>query len=682
MDSARCGSARLGSRSDRSRHERRASRLPRSLALALALLALGTALAVIARAEPSAAGAEATSDPAPVTTIAKHAPPPPSDIPPPANLLDLSAWLSYRARNHLSALPLEARLFYRNGLMMSRSGNLEEAVRLVRGAAELDPAFVAPHLTLAAWLLFREPSQALLQYASVIELARQNFLFQLAVVGNTLYLAVQALFLGLLVAALLLIGLRNRELRHAWVERLSRFTSPETARWWSWAIVILPFACGLGLALPAVVLLALLWPSLKATERAVFVGLTLMVVAAPWATGALDRLAVPLREGQPPCYGVTLVPAEPSAADRGDGPAALVLRHPENPFLQFAAAWTARRHGDLPAAEAGYRRALELWPTSAQTMVNLGNVLAMEGRTDEALELYERAGAADAANAGAAFNASQIYTQRFDYHAATEALSRASALNFDLVKTYQSQATDDGVLPLVDEWIAPRAFWATLSGWRDDSAGRGALPPAWRSRAESSGWAFSLVTLLAVVIALFAGARGHRAMPLRACSNCGAILCRRCACRRRETALCPACAAVEAGAETPDFGRVLLLQRRRRVRHSERLLRTALATLVPGFGLLAFRRVPLAVALLTLCAALASLGAGLASPFSFETRLALPDEELPLAVLVGLWIGVYAVSLHGYFVQVLRADAEEAAQAAPVRSRIRLADRDHSAMAA
>jgi hypothetical protein len=250
------------------------------------------------------------------------------------------------------------------------------------------------------------------------------------------------------------------------------------------------------------------------------------------------------------------------------------------------------------------------------------------------------------------------------------------------VKTYQSQASDDGGLPLVDEWIAPRSFWAALSREPVADGARGALPPAWRSHLESSGWGASAAALLLAAVALVFARRAGRAVPLRACSNCGAVVCRRCACRRRETALCPDCAAAEARAETPDFGRVLLLQRRRQVRRAERLACTALAVLVPGYGLLAFRRVVPAVLLLSASAALVAVAAGLATPFSFESRLAVTAQEVPLPVLVGSWVAIYGISIFGYFANVVRADAAEAAQAAPVRSRVRHQNRDRSALAA
>ena len=64
------------------------------------------------------------------------------DATPPADRNDLSAWLTYKTSSQRPALPQEARLFYRRGLMAWQSGNRDAAVQLVRGAAELDPTFV------------------------------------------------------------------------------------------------------------------------------------------------------------------------------------------------------------------------------------------------------------------------------------------------------------------------------------------------------------------------------------------------------------------------------------------------------------------------------------------------------------------------------------------------------------
>ena len=350
-------------------------RTPGGVWLVLLLLLLG----IVAGAGARAATPTTAHRPVLATTQATHAVAPPAPASPPEDLRDLPAWLDYRTRNHLASLPLEARYFYRQGLLQHEAGNEDEAVRSVRGAAELDPDFVAPRLTLASWLLLHEPSQALLQYATVIELARDNFLFQLALAGDALHLALLALFLGFLAAGLILVALHNHELRHAWTERLSRRGDPATGRWWAWGLLLLPFVAGLGLAVPTIVLLALLRPSLRGPERAVMFGLLAVLVALPWGVGSLDRLSVPLLDDQPPYHGVPLVVTEPLTADRAARLEAAARREPGSPFLQFAAAWTARHRGDLAVAEAGYRRALELWPEDDRVLNNLGNVLAMQG---------------------------------------------------------------------------------------------------------------------------------------------------------------------------------------------------------------------------------------------------------------------------------------------------------------
>ncbi len=599
----------------------------------------------------------------------------------PDDLAELTPWLDYKLRSHIAALPHEARLYYRRGLVLHQSGAPEEAVRLVRGASELDPSFVAPHVTLASWFILREPSQALLQYAAVLDLARQNFLLQVALVANAFCLGLQALFLGLLAAALIVLGLHHRELRHGWQERLALFASPETARWWSWTPLIVPFVSGLGLALPTAAFLGFLWPSLRVRERMLWLVFVALIGTLPLTLGWLGRLAVPLREDEGPFFGVAMVENEAFSRARQDGFAALAARHPDNAFVQFGHGWMARRGGDLATAEAAYRRAHALWPANDRVSNNLGNALAMQGRADEALALYLEATKLEPGNAAAYFNAAQIYNQRFQYHEASDAMARASALNFDLVKSYQSQATDDGLLPLVDQWLAPVTFWQALETF-DGTRAPIVVPPAWRGHIETSGWRFSGLALALALVGLIAGVWQHRILPLRTCSNCGGVVCRRCALRRRELALCAGCAGVESRAESPEFARVLLHQHRRALQTRGRMARTALATLVPGFGLLACRRMVTPLVLLIATSLLASGWLGLDAPFSFESGLALPEAELPQVFIIGLWGAIYLVSILAYLAQVSRLRAEEAMLSAPVSSRSVQSTRRTTALAA
>lgn len=653
---------------------------------ALVLLALLLSAAPEARAQATAGAADsAGAGPrveAGVALLPNAGVAPRPGAAPPDDPDDLAGWIEFRRGAHAVALPHQARLFYRRGLLLRESGSAEEALRLVYGAAELDPSYVAPHLTLASWHLMSNPSQALLHYAIVLDLARRNYLMQLALGANTVYLVLQSILLALIAAGLLIVIRHQAELRHAWSERLMQRLSPATVRWWTWGLLALPFLLGLGPVLPVAVLLALLWPMLRANERFVFVMLAVFLGAAPLTISALDGLATPLRAGTGPFHGVPMLENVPYREATHERLRALAAGHPGNGFVQFALGWTARRGGDAVEAESAYRRALECWPGDDRIMTNLGNALAVQGRADEALDAYERAIGLNAANAAAHFNRAQLKTKQFDFQEATAGLSRASALDFELVKTYQAQQRDDGYVPLIEQWLAPQTFWSAMPAVRLGAVDAPSLPPMWRSRIEFSGWPFSLGSLLLIGLALALGLRMHRAIPLRGCSNCGAVVCRRCAERRRERALCRACAAIEARAESQEFGRLLLSQHSRQQRRLGDLARTAMATLVPGYGLLAFRRVVPALLLFSAGAALACMWLGLVGPFPYEPGLHLPAATIPLPVIVVLTVLLYAASLAGYFANVSRARAQASYVAAPTRSRVAQATDRHPAAAA
>src|SRR5215831_18963500 len=158
----------------------------------LPCVALLACVAALARAQqptaPPAAGGAAA---------ARHA-----SASPPADLRDVGAWVAWKNGQQLVALPTEARLFYRRGLIARQSGQYPEALANVRGAIDLDPSFLAPHLTLAGWFMFTDPAQTLLHCAVIVDRIRRDFTVQLDVAANVLGLGIEALFVGLLFAGL------------------------------------------------------------------------------------------------------------------------------------------------------------------------------------------------------------------------------------------------------------------------------------------------------------------------------------------------------------------------------------------------------------------------------------------------------------------------------------------------
>jgi tetratricopeptide (TPR) repeat protein len=593
---------------------------------------------------------------------------------PPADLRDLDAWLAYQDRAHITALPAEARIFYRRALTAWKSGESSEAVRLTRGAIELDPSYAAPQLKLTTWLLLREPSQAVLGLTALYDLVRRDFLLQHGIAANAVFFLLYALFFAVLAAAALLVALRHQELLHMWEERFGTRLTAVTTRWWAWIYLLLPMVLGLGLAFPTLLFLGMLWPLLRVRERLLFITLVILVAAAPLAPVLMGRLAAPLRADGPPFFGVAAMQNEPATMEQRQRLAALAARHPSNPFVHFGLGWSARRGGDLGTAEAAYRKALERWPDNDRVLVDLGNVLAAKGSFDQALALYQRAIEVAPNNAAAHFNASQVHNRRFDYQAANQEVTRASELDFELVRAFQAETPAPGELPLADQWLPPVTFWRALLDRTASGIGAPAIPPAWRGLLELSVWWFSVTGFLLAVTGVLLGIHWQRRLPVRACSNCGRVVCRRCAERRREMALCPSCTMVAARAASPEFARVLLLQHARRVERSRRLVTTSLATLIPGSGQIAFHRVFGAVSLLASCILIAFPWLGVAPPFTSDQQLAMPADGNPWVALAALGF-LYLTSLMSYLRRAARADAARAAAAVPVRSRVAQATR-------
>lgn len=602
-------------------------------------------------------------------------------VTPPADLRDPQAWVDYKTARHLASLPQEARLLHRHGILAMRSGQRDQAVGLVRAAATLDPAFLDPHLTLASWAMGRDPSQSLLHYAAALELLRRDFGLQLDLAANATILLLQALFVGLLAAALCVVWLRRAELVHGWQEWLARFAHPASAPFWAPAMLTLPFLAGFGLTLPALMSLAYLGPQLRVRERILFGSLLAAVLATPFALRTLERFALPMHENAAPFHGVAALENATPDPERIARLRALAAKEPDNPFVQFALGWTARRSGDLATAESAYRRTLQIWPDDARVMTDLGNVLAMQGRTDDALDTFARAATTGEGSAAAWFNASQLHTQRLDYARANDALQHASALDFDLVKHHQAQTTQDGLLVLADQWLAPERFWQALWKAPLDPGAQGSLPAGMRGPIETTGWPFSLAAVLLTVGSFLLGRLQNRRLPLRACGSCGRVTCRRCATRRRENALCPECSRIEQQAETPDFSRVLLLQHRSRLHRRSHLVRTALATLIPGYGLLACRRIITPVILMSATWLVVCLWTGTSAPFAAEARLWMPGHEVPTLLLAAVMAVIELWSLLAYFHLVGQERAREAQLAAAQRGRFTQASHRLSAAA-
>lgn len=580
----------------------------------------------------------------------------------PGDPTDVQGWLMWRSAHDLPALPAQATMLFRMGVEAQKKGDTETAVRLWRGAEELDPWSLAPRMTLIGHFLSRDPSQALMEIGRLAGLARTNFRLQHFLASYILFYALTAVYLATVGVALLLCWRHRNRLRHVYSELLARRLPRPRANFWGIVLVLLPWALGLGIAIPAAFTLAMLWSYLKRTERVVFVALAAMLVASPLATRLFDRLSLPARTQEPPFFVTLELDRQSASPERIAQVTSLAAEHPDNPFLAYAAGWMAQHARHYDEAIAAYERARQAWPEEARIPNNLGNIEFARGNAAAAEADYKRAIELAPRWAGAHYNLGQLHTARFRYAEASEEIAQATALDFDLVRNLQARSTTQGGVPaLAEEWIEPATQWQAMLDAPGKPGAAPVVPPAWQPWFESRGTPVAIWTLLFAVLGLALGFVLHHHLPARICGNCSSTVCRRCATRRRDQVLCEDCAGLLSTATTPEFGRLLLFKRRRETRRRQGHVRTAIAIVIPGYGVMAFDRLMLGWTL-TLATALSALVlfAGHA-PFPYDPRI-IANGPRPLAgFAVVLLAATYCMSLFSYLSLHGQAREEDAA---------------------
>ncbi len=585
----------------------------------------------------------------------------------PDNFRLLDPWLDYKRQARFPGLPAEARIFYRRGLLASQSKQQGEALRLVRGAVELDPTFLASRVTLLRWQMFADPSQALAQAAGIIDLVRRDFATQWSLAVNACFLAINAWMLAILLLAGLILVSRSAELLHAIQERLGRWSTPASSHTWAWILLAAPFVVGLGLTLPVVVSLGLLWPLLKPRERTLWVLLVLNVVGFPYAARTLDTLTLPMRE-ESTLSAVLPLGNEPFTPERAADISRLAAAHPHDPFARFGEGWMDLWQADGAAAEASYRDVLKAWPDDDRALDNLGTALVLQGRRPEAIQSYEKAVNANPTNATAFFNLSQAYLAGFEFAAANKALAHASSLDFDRVREYRDRPASNGALNPVPDWISPARQWQAVA--REQGHAMVALPPSWQGHSETATPRFGWIVLIVGFLSLLLSGLLNKGLPLYHCVNCDRVVCRRCAERRRAQAMCANCARVARGAASNDFSRILLARERERSTRVLRGLKLSLALAMPGAGLVLFRRTWRALGLLLMTATVFTVLPGSFWPYAGRARIGMEDDPWCLGALVPLAL-IYGLSVWGYFGEQARIARREAELMKPMRSKPR-----------
>jgi tetratricopeptide (TPR) repeat protein len=306
-----------------------------------------------------------------------------------------------------------------------------------------------------------------------------------------------------------------------------RGTAPIQSTFLALVLFASPIAFGLGPATTIGLGIAAIWIYLTVAERLVTTGTLLVLIATPWLAGAGIRAAA---------WTGTLAETvhEVEHGALSDADAALLAARWEQrappPTLSAALGRHFKRRGDLERAKSWYTAALASDDRAAEVQVNLGNVLFIEGKFDEAKAAYlaaaDRAGGDLTTLAAAHYNLSKLYLRTSELDKSQAARERAQQEDGPFLAKYGSDEDFSANRFIVDVPVPARKIsaLASVSGVAQELQGYvrgrvlGALPP-W-------SWPWSG---LAFVGLLWLAALAHdRFSPSVACERCGRPACRRC----------------------------------------------------------------------------------------------------------------------------------------------------------
>lgn len=189
----------------------------------------------------------------------------------------------------------------------------------------------------------------------------------------------------------------------------------------------------------------LLWGYASSSERAVLIGLWLLLGATPLLIAAQKR-AVAVRLSPP-------VKALESLRQRrlyGGLFADLGLLRsslPDSPAVKHLLADVHRTLGQWDTARGLYRDVLEAEPQNASALLNLGVYAFNRGDTSGAIQYFQQAAAADPRNAAMAqFDLSQAYNEAYLFDEAHRALAQAKRIDAERVDRWMSNAEQERVV--------------------------------------------------------------------------------------------------------------------------------------------------------------------------------------------------------------------------------------------
>ncbi len=448
----------------------------------------------------------------------------------------LAKTILFRQERGIPDLPAPAAALLYEAAQAAQQKRFEDALRLTDLARKLSPSDPATHF-LRASVIFRENRLHVLSsleawldgWAALFRDYRSFFPWLLN----------QAVWLtgALLLSAVIFILVQAYQVFPHLAHDLSHFTGGMA---WPWYILppLALVAClltGLGflwwlLAVP----LALVF-HLRPRER-----LSLAVGVALLAS--LPALILALTLGKAyhgPSPSRVLFEVE-RAGDGLNGMAALkpFLEGATDPRFPLAAALLHKRAGDLAGAEMWLGKAAALSPQNPAVLNNLGNVMLLTGRVDDAIRQYQAA-IKLSEDARIHFNLSQAYRANLQLEEGERELSTAQSLDPGTLSQYTSVTLEGGLSPTADiTGTMKDSVSSLLAPTGDALAFRDAL---WKEILPGIPFGSAIPLFLGAALALLVSfPLAGWLEPSSRCGKCGRLFCVRCT-RPNKEGICAQC---------------------------------------------------------------------------------------------------------------------------------------------
>lgn len=230
------------------------------------------------------------------------------------------------------------------------------------------------------------------------------------------------------------------------------------AVWESWRDPLSPPMAGLTLALlalwplllPGRALSLLLWWSIllwgfsRRSERALILGLWLLV-------GALPLLLQPIRAQaeltlSPPMRAIESLREHRLPGSLFTDLGALVAVLPESPAVQQLVGDMDRTIGQWDRADHVYRQVVASEPDNEAALIDLGALYFKKGDFGTAVQFFKRASAIGSKDATAYFDLSQAYSESYLFDESRSALDQARAINDRQVSQWLQRPSNDRVV--------------------------------------------------------------------------------------------------------------------------------------------------------------------------------------------------------------------------------------------